>query len=106
MFWPASGAAAGILIVIGRRALPAVVIGGVIGTVGADRMSNRSLVTRLPNGSWNASEAVLAAWLRERWFARPFAFVDLRRIAGFLAAASAGARSFFHLRQRREELRC
>ena len=83
MFWPASGAAAGILIVLGRRALPAVVIGGVIGTVGADRMSNRSLVTRLPNGFWNAGAA---AWLRERWFARPFAFVHLRRIAGFLAA--------------------
>ena len=43
IFWPASGIAAGILIVLGRRALPALVIGVVIGTVAANLMSSRSL---------------------------------------------------------------
>jgi len=88
VFWPASGVAAGILNVLGRRALPAVVIGMVVGTVAANLMSNRSLVTCLLNGSWNAGEAVMAAWRLERCFGWPFTFVDLRRVAGFLAAAS------------------
>jgi len=88
VFWPASGVAAGILIELGRRALPAVVIGVVVGSAAANLMSNRSLVTCLLNGSWKAGDAVLAAWLLERWFGRPFTFVDLRRVAGFLAAAS------------------
>ena len=88
VFWPALGVAAGILIVLGRRGLPAGVIGMVVGTVGADLMSNRSLVICLLNGSWNGGKAVLATWLLERWFGRPFTFVDLRRLAAFLAATS------------------
>jgi integral membrane sensor domain MASE1 len=87
-FWPASGVAAGILIALGRRALPTAVIGVVVGTVAANLMSNRRLVTCLLNGSWNAGEAVLAALVLARWFGRPFSFADLRRVAGFLAAAS------------------
>ena len=88
VFWPALGVAAGILIVLGRRGLPAGVIGMVVGTVGADLMSNRSLLICLVNGSWNAGEAVLATWLLERCFGRPFTFVDPRRLVGFLAATS------------------
>src|SRR5262245_28881169 len=88
VLWPALGVTAGILNVLGRRALPAVVIGMVVGTVAANLMSNRSLVTCQLNGSWNAGAAVVAAWLLERWFGWPFTFVDLRRVAGFLAAAS------------------
>ena len=80
-FWP-SGVAAGILIVLGRRVLPAVVIGVVVGTVAANLMSNRSLVTCPLNGSWNVGVAVPAAWLLERRFGRPFSFVD-RRVAAF-----------------------
>jgi PAS domain S-box-containing protein len=87
IFWPASGIAAGILIVLGRRARPALVIGVVVGTVAANLMSDRSFLTSLLKGFCNAGEAVLVAWLLERWFGRPFAFGDLRRIAGFLAAA-------------------
>jgi PAS domain S-box-containing protein len=87
VFWPGSGIAAGILIVAGRRAYPVLVIGVVAGTVAANVMSDRSLWTSLFKGFCNAGEAVLVAWLLERWFGRPFAFGDLRRIAGFLAAA-------------------
>jgi integral membrane sensor domain MASE1/AraC-like DNA-binding protein len=89
VFWPASGIAAGILIVSGRRAVPALVIGVVLGTVAAGLTSDsRNLLTSLFNGCWNAGEALLAAWLLEHWFGRrPFTFGDLRRVAGFLAAA-------------------
>jgi PAS domain S-box-containing protein len=88
VFWPASGVAAGILIVLGRRALPALVVGVVMGTVAADFLSDIRFVASLLNGFWDAGEAVLAAWLLERWFGRPFTFGDLRRVAGFVAAAS------------------
>jgi integral membrane sensor domain MASE1 len=88
VFWPASGIAAGILIVLGRRAVPALVIGVIAGTVAAGLVGDeRSLVTSLFNGIWNAGEALLAAWLLERWFGQPFAFGDLRHVAGFLAVA-------------------
>jgi len=87
VFWPASGIAVGILVLCGRRALPALVIGVVVGTVAANLMSDRSLLTSLFKGLCNASEAVLVAWLLERWFGRPFTFGDLHRVAGFLAAA-------------------
>jgi PAS domain S-box-containing protein len=89
VFWPASGVAAGILIVSGRRGLAALVIGVVVGTIGAGLMSDsRGPLTSLLNGFWNAGEAVLAAWLLERWFGQPFTFSDLGRVAGFLAAAA------------------
>ena len=87
VFWPASGIAAGILIVSGRRAFPTLAIGVVVGTVAANLMSDRSVWTSLFKGFCNAGEAILVAWLLELWFGRPFTFGDLRRVAGFLAAA-------------------
>ena len=88
VFWPASGIAAGILVITRRQAWPAVVVGLVVGTVAASLLSDRSLLTSIFKGFCNASEAVLVAWLVDRWFGRPFMFGDLRRVAGFLAAAS------------------
>jgi integral membrane sensor domain MASE1 len=87
VFWPASGLAAGILITFGPRACPALIIGVVVGTVAAGLMSDRSLLTSIFNGSWNAGEALLVAWLLERWFGQSFTFGDLRRVVGFLVAA-------------------
>ena len=86
MFWPASGVAAGILIISGRRARPALVIGVVVGTIAANILSDRNLLTSIFKGFCNAGEAVLLAWLVERWFGI-FTFGDLRRVVGFLAAA-------------------
>jgi len=91
VFWPASGLAAGILIISNRRVRPAIVVGVIIGTVAAYIMSDRSIWTSLFKGFCNAGEAVLVAWLIERWFGRPFAFDDLRRVLGFVAAACLGA---------------
>ena len=86
-FWPASGIAAGILLVSGRRACPALLIGVVVGTVAANLMGDRSLLTSIFKGFCNAGEAVLMAWLLDRWFGRAFTFGDLRQVVGFLAAA-------------------
>jgi PAS domain S-box-containing protein len=90
-FWPASGVATGILIVFGRRARPAVVVGVIIGTVAANLLSDRNLLTSLLKGLCNAGEAVLVAALIERWFGLAFAFDDLRRVLGFVAATCFGA---------------
>jgi integral membrane sensor domain MASE1 len=86
VFWPASGIAAGILVVAGRRVGVALMVGVVVGTVAANLMSERSLTTSILKGFCNAGEAVLVAWLLERWFGRPFTFCDLRRAVGFFAA--------------------
>jgi PAS domain S-box-containing protein len=94
VFWPASGIAAGILIVLGRRAAPALLIGVVVGTIGAGLVSDRGPLTSLFNGFWNAGEAILAAWLLERWFGRSFTFGDLPRVAGFLVAAGVATAAF------------
>ena len=91
VFWPASGMAAGIFILSNRRFRPAIGVGVIIGTVAANLMSDRNIWTSLFKGFCNAGEAVLVAGLIERWFGRPFAFDDLRRVLGFVAAACLGA---------------
>src|SRR5262245_28948039 len=77
VFWPASGIAAGILIAAGRRARAALVLGVVAGTVAANLMSDRALLTSVLKGFCNAGEAVLMAWLLERLFGGPFDFGNL-----------------------------
>jgi hypothetical protein len=68
VFWPASGLAAGILIVTGRRVYPALLIGVVVGTVAANILNDTSLWTSALKGLCNAGEAVVVAWLLEKWF--------------------------------------
>jgi len=91
VFWPASGMAVGILILSHRRSWAAIAIGILAGTVAANLISDRSVWTSLLLGFCNAGGALCVASLIERWFARPFAFVDLRRVLGFAAAACLGA---------------
>src|SRR5262249_39557074 len=54
-------------------------------------MSDRSFWTSTFKGFCNGGEAVLAAWLLERWYGRPFTFGDLRRVLGFVAATGIAA---------------
>jgi PAS domain S-box-containing protein len=91
VFWPAAGVAAGILITLGRPALPALVIGVVAATVAANMLSDRNLLTALLKGLCNAGEPVLAAWLLKRWVRQPFTLGTLRRVLDFLAAAALAA---------------
>jgi PAS domain S-box-containing protein len=91
VFWPASGIAAGSLIVSGRRAYPALVLGIAVGSIAVSITSGGSFLTSLFEVFCNAGEAVVAAWLLERWFGRPFTFGNLRRVAGFLGAAGLAA---------------
>ena len=91
VFWPASGISAGILIAIGRRALPSLAIGVMVGTVAANLLSDRNLATAVLKGFCNVGEPVIVAWLLARWFGPAFSFGDLRRVLGFLAAAAIAA---------------
>ena len=91
VFWPAAGVAAGVLITLGRPALPALVIGVVAATVAANLLSDRNLLTALLKGFCNAGEPVLAAWLLKRWGGQPFTLGSLRRVLDFLAAAALAA---------------
>ena len=90
VFWPASGIAVGILVVLGGRARAAVVVGVIAATIAANLMGDRSFWTSVLNGFCNAGEAVLTAWLIEWWFGRAFAFDDVRHVLGFVAAAALG----------------
>ena len=92
VFWPASGIAAGILIVAGQRTYSALIIGVVVGTVAANLLSDRNLLTSILKGLCNAGESLLVAWLLEKWFGpQQFAFGDIRRTVGFLAVAGLAA---------------
>jgi PAS domain S-box-containing protein len=90
VFWPASGIGAGILIAFGRRAFTPLAIGIIVGAVAANLLSDRSLATAVLKGFCNIGEPVIVAWLLQRWFGPAFAFSDLRRVLGFLAAAAIG----------------
>jgi PAS domain S-box-containing protein len=90
-FWPASGIAAGILSVANRRHYPPLLLGVVAGALAANLVTDRSLFGSIGSGIANAGEALLVAWLLKRWFGEAFAFSDLSRIAGFLAAAAIAA---------------
>jgi PAS domain S-box-containing protein len=91
VFWPASGIAVGILVTLGSRVRAPLVIGVIAATITANLMGDRGLSTSVLKGFCNAGEAVLTAWLIERWFGRAFVFDDVRRVLGFVAAAGLGA---------------
>ena len=93
VFWPASGIAAGALIALGPRAQTPVAIGVTVATVAANIMGDRSLWSALAFGLCNAGEALLVAWLIERWFGPAFNLNCLRRVVGFFAAAVIGTAS-------------
>jgi len=88
VFWPASGIAAGALIALGPRARKPVATGVIVATVAANIMVDRSLWAALAFGLCNASEALLLAWLIERWFGPAFNLDNLRRVLGFFASTA------------------
>jgi PAS domain S-box-containing protein len=90
-FCPVTGIAVGFLIVVGRRAHPALIVGLVAGAVAASVISDRGLIASMFRSICSAGEAVFVAWLLERWFGRAFTFSDLPRVAGFLGVAGMAA---------------
>jgi PAS domain S-box-containing protein len=87
VFWPASGIAAGVLIIAGRRAGLAVGLGVMVGSIAAIVLNKRGFISSALLGACNLGEVLLLSWLLSRWIERPFALRDLRGVVGFLAAA-------------------
>jgi PAS domain S-box-containing protein len=90
VFWPASGVAAGILIALGSSVRTPVAAGVIAATIAANVMLDRSLWAALALASCNAGEALLVAWLIERWSGPSFHLDSLRGVLTFLVAAIVG----------------
>jgi len=89
VFWPAAGVAAGVLIAFGPHARWGVIIGTMVATIVANLLGDRNLWSSIVFALCNAGEAVLTAWLIERYFGSPFSLDRLRHVLGLLGAAIA-----------------
>jgi PAS domain S-box-containing protein len=89
VFWPAAGVSPGVLIALGRAARLPVASGAMIATVIANLMGDRNVWSATALALCNAGEALLTAWLIERYFGSRFGLDRLRDVLGLLAAAVA-----------------
>src|SRR5712691_10295871 len=62
-------------------------LAAMVATIVANLLGDRTLFSAVVFGLCNAGEAVLTAWLIERYFGSGFALDRLRQVLGFLAAA-------------------
>ena len=90
VFWPAAGISAGILIALGRDVRWPVVVGVMAATFAANLTSDRTVWSSSAFALRNAGEALLMAWLIERYVSRDFTLTRLRHLAGFLAVVIVG----------------
>ena len=90
IFWPAAGVSAGVLIALGRSARWPVACGVIAATIVANLTSDRNLWSASIFALCNAGEALLIAWLIERYIGPNFSLARLRHIAGLLTAAIVG----------------
>jgi signal transduction histidine kinase len=90
VFWPAAGVSAGVLIALGSQARWPVVAGTMAATIAANLSGDRSLWSAVLFALCNAGEAVLTAWLIERYFGPDFRLSRLRNVLGLTAAAIIG----------------
>jgi PAS domain S-box-containing protein len=89
LFWPAAGVSSGVLIALGRDARLPVASGVMVATIVANTMGDRNVWSATAFAFCNAGEAMLTAWLIERYFGSPFTLGGLRNVLGLLAAAVA-----------------
>src|SRR5215813_8484511 len=87
VFWPASGVASGVLIALGPRARLPVAAGAMVATVVANLMGDRTLFSAVVFALCNAGEALLMAWLIERYFGLDFNLGKLSHVLGLLVCA-------------------
>lgn len=90
VFWPAAGVSAGVLIGLGPAARLPVIVGVVTATVAANLLGDRNALSSLVFALANAGEALLIAFLIQKYFGFPFVLDQLRRVIGFVVAAILG----------------
>jgi PAS domain S-box-containing protein len=88
VFWPAAGVSAGVLIALGRSARAPVAVGAMVATLVANLMGDRTIWTATAFAVCNAVEALLTAWLIERYAGPRFTLGRLRHVLALLAAAT------------------
>jgi integral membrane sensor domain MASE1 len=86
MFWLGGGISSGVLIAFGRDARLPVASGTIVATVIAGLMAGRNTWTAAALALCNAGEALLAAWVIERYFGSRFTLDRLRNVLGLIAA--------------------
>jgi integral membrane sensor domain MASE1 len=87
VFWPAAGVSSGILIALGRDARLPVAGGVMAATIIANLTGDRNVWSTAVFALCNTGEALLIAWLIERYFGSGFHLGRLRNVLGLLAAA-------------------
>jgi PAS domain S-box-containing protein len=90
VFWPAAGISSGILIAFGRGARWPVAVGVIAATIAANLTSDRTIWSSSAFALCNAGEALLVAWLIQRYVGRDFSLGRLRHVAALFAAAIVG----------------
>jgi two-component sensor histidine kinase/integral membrane sensor domain MASE1 len=88
VFWPAAGVSSGVLIAIGPAARWPVAVGTMVATLIANLTGDRSIWGATAFAFCNAGEALLTAWLIERYFGPGFSLGRLRNVLGLLTAAA------------------
>ena len=88
VFWPAAGVSAGVLIALGRSARAPVALGAMVATLVANLMGDRTIWSATAFAVCNAVEALLTAWLIERYVGPRFTLGRLRHVLALLAAAT------------------
>ncbi len=103
IFWPAAGIAVGAFIALGPNARLPVTVAMVAAMIVSGILSGRSLSLTLTFAFFNTGEALLTAWLIERWFGPTFSLGTVRQVLGFVVAtavseaiAASGAGSVVH----------
>jgi integral membrane sensor domain MASE1 len=92
VFWPAAGLAAGAMIALGSSARLPVALGVMVATITANVTGDRNLPAAIVFALCNAGDAMLIAWLIERFLGPDFNLDSLRRVLGlFLATGLANA---------------
>jgi PAS domain S-box-containing protein len=90
VFWPAAGVASGILIALGRTARWPVAIGVIAANMLANLAGDRNVLSSTIFSLSDAGEALLIAWMIERYIGPDFSLGRLRHVLGLLAAAILG----------------
>jgi integral membrane sensor domain MASE1 len=86
VFWPAAGVSSGVLIALGRDTRLPIAGGVMVATLIANLMGDRNVWSATVFALCNAGEALLTAWLIERYFGSGFILGRLRNVLGLLAA--------------------
>jgi integral membrane sensor domain MASE1 len=88
IFWPAAGIAVGAFITLGPNARLPVAVAVVAATIASGILIGRSLSLTITFAFFNTGEALLTAWLIERWFGRAFTLEAVREVLAFVVASA------------------